>query len=304
MQGTKRTIQIQALEQRLLFVSTPATPRADSLGATFDNTERQALLDRLTNLPSGTKSSLQTKLNTSVSQFDSALLTYMRNRSGPNFFFDPADVDSIGSYIVTNHVSYTDVKTHADAVVDSHLFPDQSSSADYTVDLASTINWITPGGSANPEFLHSLNRHTWWQELAWTDAIAPNSKYATELEYELASWSAAYTTMNTPTQWSKSDQSGWLLDTSTRAETWTWAYFGFLDHANFTGAENSLFLYKFMQMGDFLYGNSTTTTDFESNRSIALGKGLLYIGEMFPEFDKGGKWESSARTLLFKSMDA
>ena len=46
--------------------------------------------------------------------------------------------------------------------------------------------------------------------------------------------------------------SGWLLDTSIRAENWTWAYFTLLDNGGFSGSEDSLFVYKLMQHGDFL----------------------------------------------------
>src|SRR5262249_52176031 len=134
-QGRSRAVDFQSLEKRLMFAAAPSTPRAATLGATFDAGERQTLLSRLTNLDSTTKASLQTKLNTSVSQFDSALLSYMRSRSNVHFYFDPADTDTIGQYINDNHVSFTDIKAQADAVSDSHLFPDQTNSVDFTVQL-------------------------------------------------------------------------------------------------------------------------------------------------------------------------
>src|SRR6185295_6162458 len=136
--------------------------RADSLGKAFDRGERQLLLDRLTNLSTTTQANLKKKLKLGVANFDNALLSYMRSRTEPNFFFDPDDAGKIGSFIKNNDISFTDLKTHADAVTDSHLFPEQGSSAAYTIDLPNKINWISPGGSTNPEFLHTLNRHTWW----------------------------------------------------------------------------------------------------------------------------------------------
>src|SRR5437667_7265576 len=157
MQGRMRGCEFQPLEKRLLFAAAPAGPRADSLGKAFDAGERQVLLDSLTNLPATTRSTLQSKLKKSVGQFDSALLSYMRTRSGPNFFFDPAKTDQIGSFIANNDISITDVQANADAVADSHLFPQQNSAADYTVHLPASIDWVSPGGSSNPEFLHSKN---------------------------------------------------------------------------------------------------------------------------------------------------
>src|SRR3954468_15064887 len=124
--GRSRAVEVQSLEQRLMFAAAPATPRAATLGATFDSGERQTLLSRLTNLDSTTKATLQTKLNTSVGQFDSALLSYMRSRSNAHFYFDPSDTATIAQFINDNHLSIVDIKAQADAVSDSHLFPETS----------------------------------------------------------------------------------------------------------------------------------------------------------------------------------
>src|SRR6478672_570294 len=139
--------EFQSLESRLFFAATPASPRANSLGKAFDVGERQTLLDRMSNIDATTRSSLQKKLNVSVGQFDSALLSYMRTRPGPNFFFKPSDAGKIGSFIANNKVGYSDLKQHSDQVTDSRLFPDQGSSADFTVKLPASINWVKPGGS-------------------------------------------------------------------------------------------------------------------------------------------------------------
>ncbi len=306
MQGCSLRFDMQGLEKRLLFAAAPAEPRADSLGKAFDSGERQALLDSLTNLSASEHATLKRKLKTGVGAFDSALLSYMRNRSGPNFFFNPANTASIGQFINDNNLSDGDILTHANAVTDSHLFPEQGSSSDYTIQEPAKINWVSPGGSTDPEFLHSMNRQSWWIELAWTSIVTGDAKYANEIEYELASWSQQNPTMDPPASWSKSDKSSWELDTSLRAESWTWAYFSLLDNAHFTPAENSLFMYKLMQTGDYLYqaALNSDSTDYQSNKAISLGKGLLYIGEMFPEFNLAGKWATEARNTLFASMDA
>lgn len=299
-----RFTTFEQLEKRFLYVATPASPRADSLGSLFDKTERQIIIDRLTNLDPSVRGNLQTKLNTGMGAFDGALLSYMRTRSGPNFFFDPADVSDIGDFINSKSISVADQVTHANAVTDSHLFPDQGGAGTYTVDLPDVINWIAPGGSTNPEFLHTMNRHEYWLDIAWASASTNDPKYAAEIEYELASWSQAYPTMAVPSAWSASDQQGWLLDTSLRGESWSWAYWSFLHHDDFTGAENSLFIYKLLQTADFLNKNAISTDDFDSNKTIVLGKALLYLGQMFPEADNAASWEVTARNLLFKCLDA
>ena len=242
-------------------------------------------------------------MNKSVGQFDSALLSYMRTRNGPKFFFDPANAPAVGKFISDNGLDYSDENAHANAII-QHLFPEQGSSGDFTIQLGANINFVAPGGSDNPEFLHEMNRMEWLRELPWVNAIAPNPAYAAELEYELATWSQQFPTVKTPTAFSKSDQDGWLLDSSLRVESWTWSYFGFMDDPNFTAAENSLFLYKFAQEADFLNASAVSTTDFGSNKTIVLGKALLYLGEMFPEMDDAASWETTGRNLLFKCMDA
>ena len=286
-----------------MFAATPASPRPDTLGAAFDSTERQTLLNRLTNLSGSERSTLQTKLNASVSQFDSALATYFQTRTNTNFFFDPSDVSTDSSFITTNHVSYSGIQANGDAVSDSHLFPDQTDADTFTVQLPTNIDWTNGKLSTNTEFLHALNRQGFWMDLSQSAVITGNSKYANELAYELASWSQQYPTMNTPTSWSATDQQGWLLDTSIRTENMVWTYFTMLDNSGFSSAENSLFVYKLLQEGDFLYSNALTTTDFGSNRTISLAKSLLYMGELFPEIDNAAKWETTARNLLFKCMD-
>lgn len=300
----KHTPDVEPLERRRLLAVTPAAPRADSVGDAFDAGERRALLDRLGNLSRAQKTQLAEKLARGPGAFDNALLAYMRSRGGPAFFFDPDDADDLGQFIRDKRVSYTDLLAHAEAVTESRLFPEQSGSRNYTVRLPAKIEWVSPAAGDNPETLHALNRHEWWREMSWVSAITGDAKYAREVEYELASWSRQFPTMRTPAAWSKGDRAGWLLDTAIRAESWTWAYFGFLEHPEFSAAENSLFLYKLLQTGDFLYESALTTEDLASNRTIVLAKGLHHLGTMFPEIDVGAEWRSAGRSLAFRCMDA
>src|SRR5688572_4312298 len=100
--GRSFTCKVEMLEKRLFFAVTPAEPRANTLGAIFDKNERQDLLARLTNLDATTRADLQSRLNTSLGKFDTGLLTYMRSRTGPKFFFDPSKVAELGDFIVDN----------------------------------------------------------------------------------------------------------------------------------------------------------------------------------------------------------
>ena len=86
MRGRKSGFILQSLEKRLMFSSTPASPRPDSLGSLFNGTQRQALLNRLTHLDSTTKSTLQSKLNLGkIGAFDST--------------FDPTSTQTINATV-------------------------------------------------------------------------------------------------------------------------------------------------------------------------------------------------------------
>jgi hypothetical protein len=93
----------------------------------------------------------------SLGRFDTGLLNYMRSRTGPKFFYDTRDINSIANFINSNGLDFSDLQAHGDALAE-HLFPDQFSSGVYNIQLPAQINWIAPGGSTNPEFLHSMNR--------------------------------------------------------------------------------------------------------------------------------------------------
>jgi len=109
--------------------------------------------------------------------------------------------------------------------------------------MGADVNWISPGGSDNPEFLHELNRMEWLARMAWENGISqapPNTPPRSNTNSRAGR--SIPTSRRDP--FSKDDQDGWLLDSSLRVESWNWAYFVFLNHPNFTGREDSLFLYK------------------------------------------------------------
>lgn len=297
----RKLFELSPLEARVFLTSTPASPRPESLGGAFDKGERQVLVDRFDNNPSQ-QSTLQTKLNTSSTQFDNTLHNYIQSRTNAKWFFDDSDTADYVSFLLGTTVNYTDTVGRADDVVEFHKFPEQTNAESYDVDLGTDVNWITPGGSSNPEFLHALNRHGFFQDLAYAYRITGNAKYAEELAYEVADWSSEYPTSEVPAAYSASDQDGWLLDTSIRAENWAFAYFMMAGGADFSGADSSLMLYKLVQMGDFLQTNAAAATDFASNRTLTLAKSLLVLGQMFPEIDTAPTWETTARTLLFNCL--
>ncbi|HMO26738.1 MAG TPA: alginate lyase family protein, partial [Tepidisphaeraceae bacterium] len=295
-------VTIDQLEPRIFLSQTPASPRPETLGAPFDKGERQVLLDRLTAIPSGTRTTLQNHLNSnSVGSFDSLLRSHFQARTGTNFYFAPANAGSIASYIAGT-LGDSGASVRSDKIVDDRLFPQDTSTADFTVSLPANINWQNPGVSPSPDFIHALHRFQYWNDLALTYLDTGNSKYVQEMMYQLADWHSEMQVITSPPA-ATSDTAGWQLDTSIRTENFVWAYFSLLNDAGWTNASNSLLLYKIVQHGDFLYSEAATNLDTASNRTLTLAKGLHYLGVLFPEVNNSADWAVAGRNLLFASMD-
>src|SRR2546426_3715068 len=80
---------LQPLESRILLTTTPTSVLTKSI--------RQDLVNHWS---AANKATLQSLLDKSkVSVFDSTLLSYMRSRSGPSFYFDPTDAQTDANYV-------------------------------------------------------------------------------------------------------------------------------------------------------------------------------------------------------------
>jgi hypothetical protein len=272
---------LDSLEPRLFFAQTPANIRPDSIGRAFDIGERQALLARLDNLPGNVLSTLNANLSSNkIGAFDSNLLAYMRTRSAGTYFFSPGNADSIADYANTN-LGVTSQIQRADIITDDRLFPEQSSVSSYDVQLPADINWGDTSKSDNPEFINALNRQAWWVDLAQSFRYTGNTKYINELMYQLADWSQENPTFTLPDK--KNIYPRYAFDISIRVENWLMAYNTVLGSSAWTGAANSLAVYKLLQQGDVLSTVSASLSNFENNRTIAISRSALYIGIVFPD---------------------
>ena len=297
-----RSNPVEALETRVLCARTPADVRPESLGRAFDLTERSDLLARLGNLPATTYSSLSRDIKRgSASDFDAHLLSYMRNRTSATYYFNSDDAGSVANYVKA-HFSIAEQLSNANAVTDSRLFPDQSAATSYTVQLPNAINWNDATKSTNPEYLVTLNRHDWWVDLGQSYRYSGDSKYIEELKYELASWSQQNPTFTLPAKVGLYTSYG--LNVGLRVDAWMMTYFSVLQSSGWTGAANSLMLYKLVQQGDILNTVAINTTDFSSNRSVIIGKGEQLLGEVLPEINTAARWEDTGRKMVFTSMGA
>lgn len=287
---------LASLERRVFMAVTPSSVLTKGM--------REVLLSKWNG---SNKAELSTLLKQGkLSTFDSRLLSYMRNRdeaqSLAKFYFKASDADDIGTYVKDNIGTGQSVN-HANNVL-ANRFPQQDSATVYDVQLGSgDIDFKNePSGIDNPEFMHSLNRHTFWLELANAYRYTGDDKYVTEITEQLASWSKQYPAVSNPDSVSSSAWGWQLLDTSVRTEMWVWTYYEALTSSKWDGAANTLFLYKMAEHGEHL--SKATPSPLTSNRTISHAKGLIYTGEMFPEFSKAGDWADEGRDLLFAAMDA
>ncbi len=294
-------LSLESLEHRLLYALTPSDPRPNTLGKSFDITERQALFARLTNLPGATYSTLQTNLNSSnVSAFDTNLLSYMRSRTSTKFFFQPGSAATIASYVDSN-LSTAGQTQKADWVTDSRLFPEQSAVDSYSIVLPANINWSDGSPSSNPEFISALNRHEWWVDLAQSYQYTGNSKYINELMYELSDWSYENPTFTLPAKTNQWTSYG--FNVSIRVENWLMAYYSVLGNGSWTPEANSLMLYKLTQQGDVLNSVSASLSDFSNNRTVSIGRSTMFLGELLPELNTGDAWETRGRDVVYASIN-
>ncbi len=295
---------VEALESRVHFALTPASPRPDTLGAAFDKTERQALLTRLSNLPSGTYNTLNSNLNSNdINAFDTNLLNYMKSRTTADYFFDPANAGSIASYISGNLSTAGQVQ-NANWITDSRLFPAQGSADSFDVQLPANINWSDTSPSSNPEYIYTLNRQEYWMDLAQSYRYTSDSKYMSELLYELADWSSENPTFALPAN--KNTWTTFGFDISIRLDAWMMTYFSVLSSAGWTGAANSLFMYKVAQQADSL-ANVVTNLDpilYANNRANSMSRTELQLGLLFPEMDDSSTWRTDGRNTLYACLDA
>ncbi len=279
--------EFQPLEARVLLAAPPP-------GSVITAANRQTLLNGMT-LGATLRNALQAELTANdLAGFDQQLLDYMRTRGGADFYFAPGDAPSIATYITSN-VGDGGAVARADHVK-AHRFPEHSASATYTVQLPADIDWDNTAPSTSPEFVHALNRHAYWTDLSQAFRFNGSTTYVTEIINQLSSWSQQFPAVTEPATFSVVDKKGWLLDTSIRAEAWTWAYFMVLPSGAWSKEANSLLLYKMQQQGVYLAG--ATGYSSADNRSISHGKGLSVLSLAFPEFDAGSAWLTSSRLML------
>jgi hypothetical protein len=279
---------LQALEGRLMLskaVITPATVLTkgtrETLLSDWNGSDKQQLATDL--------------LHNNLDGFDSDLLSYMESRTDATFYFTPGQVQSDLSYI-NAQLGDSNITTTANDVVD-HEFPTSSNSTSTsTTTLPSgNVDWT----SSNTSFTQNLNRQAFWIQLAEAYQLTGNTAYSTELANELASWSSESPALADANSWPSSEPQWDLLVTSTRATNWDWTYALMVGSSGWTAQENTLFLYKMEETGEFL--RNAAPADMDDNRAVLQYAGLVQVADLFPEFSDAPDWSSYGHHELFNA---
>jgi hypothetical protein len=314
---TRLTPQFEPLEPRRLLAAAGTSVainqvvsriQPETLGRSFDRTERAQLLDRLDNLPAATHAALTKRLKTNrIGAFDDILLGHYRSRRHGHFFHDESHAQPIAQFVRDNDDLLDQEQTLDRATaITRRRFPKQSSVSSYSARMPDDVRWNNPDprNARGVEFLHALHRHDWFDELAHSYRYTGNARFARELTHQIADWSIENPTSQAPANWSLRDRKAWWFDTAIRVDQWMWAYFAMLDSPLWTPAANSLFLHKLVQQGDVMEQILPDVVEYGSNKTLALGRSLHALGLVFPEFDHAQIFETEGRRVLFRSMDA
>jgi hypothetical protein len=263
--------------------------------------DRQELL---THLAAPLAASLaKTLRHTGAAAFDATLLKYMIRRPGPYYFFNGRQLTRIfADPLFRQFPDLSKAIQRADAVLE-HRFPEQISATAYNVQLPQDIDWdAQPTTTGNPNFLHGLNRQSFWKDLGIAYRDTGDGKYVRELVSELESWSAQNPPLDNPDDWRASSPHWWLLDASDRATNWTFAYMMVLGSPDWIPATNTLFLKEMWEHGDFL--NRVTPSSYKKNRTALHAAALSQIGMLFPEFTDAAAWEYHGTDMTFRALAA
>jgi hypothetical protein len=292
---------LESLEPRVLASAAPATNSSPLTVA-----DRNALIAHLTAGPL-TASLTKTLKRSGPDAFDATLLRYMERRDTARYFFRSKDAPAYLDFLVNRYnmgMAVTAAVARADKTV-AHLFPEQNNSDTATVQLPpGAIDWDTlPDSTTNADFLHTLNRHSAWVDVAMAARATRRPGYAAEVVAELESWSADNAPPADADNWSTPGASPrwWLLDAADRADNWIKAYYLLLGTSGWTPAANTLFLKELWDHGDFLA--RVTPGSRRANRTTLHATGLLDIAILFPEFAQAAAWERQAGTLMFECLE-
>jgi hypothetical protein len=286
-------------------VTSPALIKPHATAPTLTVADRQELANNWIGSNAATLQSLIAAGDTAG--FDAELLNYMRNRTNRNYYFDPDDADDIIAFFDVDaglKKQKANKLVKADAIL-AHKFPEIVNSSTYDVQLpAGTIDWVNqPSATGNTEFLYSLNRHFYWNDLSMAYRFTGDVKYVKEMRIQLDSWSRQYGRLKNPDDWRQTRPKWDLFVTAERVKFWMFSYFMVVDTPGWTAASNALFLHRMLVQGDFL-NRVTDVEPLTSNKTTGRGTALYELALLFPEFKRASTWQANGQAIMFNALDA
>ena len=193
------------------------------------------------------------------------------------------------------------ILARADAILAGRFPISSTATAPYAVSLAPDFSW-RDSPLEEKEFLHALNRHRFWRELAMAFRFTGDTKYSDEIERQFRSWIEENPRPEDFENWRDNGVPWWLLNAAIRADTWIWTYFLLLDSPAWTPEWNALFLHHLHGHGEYL--EALTPKSGGNNWVVMQAQGLLNIALLFPEWKQSARWERHAAQTLSNCFQA
>jgi hypothetical protein len=224
-----------------------------------------------------------------------ALAAYYRQRRTVKWWFDPQQRDPAS---VKPNLKGIDAMVAGNLTILYRRFPFRGGVADWH------INPTAGKANQTDEWLWSLNRMGYWEDLGDAWWKTGDAKYADIFIHQLRTWAQA---MPMPNMMDEAAGSGWRgLEAGIRAdESWPHAWHRFLSAPQFTDDDLVLMLKGFAEHGRYLAEHRVPDPKLpSSNHYLIAWSGLYTVGGLFPELKSAAQWRADGLSRLAAALQS
>ena len=224
-----------------------------------------------------------------------ALATYYRQRRTVKWWFDPHQRDPAS---VKPNLKSIDDMMAGDLTIIYRRFPFRGGVADWH------INPTAGKPNQTDEWLWSLNRMSYWEDLGDAWWKTGDAKYVNTFIHQLRSWAQA---MPMPNMMDEAPGSGWRgIEAGLRVdESWPQAWHRFLSAPQFTDDDLVLMLKCFAEHGRYLAKHRVPDPKLpSSNHYLIAWSGLYTVGVLFPELKPAAQWRADGLSRLVAALQS